>query len=116
MSDALRYKDEYIGQACVVNYERGFCLSFENWEGLEKFLQIPNEEHITWGGEEIKMSDFKKKFYSRGDAIYICSEHELKARGFPPEIRKVVNKMNHPLASLSDRISESQVVVFDKND
>ena len=104
MSDALRYKGKYIGQACITSLDRGFCLSFENWERLEEFLQITNSEYITWGGEEIEVSTLKEKFYRMGDAIYICSEHELKARGWPVEARRVANKMNHTLASLTDRV------------
>lgn len=107
MSDALRYQGGYIGQACVVDYKRGFCLSFENWKGLEKFLLIHDDEYIDWGEEKITMGDFKKKFYALGDAIYICSDHELKARGWPSEVRQVCNKLNHPIASLKIKSSKS---------
>jgi len=108
MSDAIRYKGEYIGQTCYVSYKKGLCLSFENFEGLEKFLQIPNEETFMWGGKTIKMSDFKERFYEEGDAIYICSDHEFKARDWPVEVRRVVDKMNHPIASLTDRVLKDQ--------
>ena len=95
MSDSLEHLGRYMGQTCIVSFERGFCLSFEDWEGLAKFLQIPDEEYVTWGGERIQMSDFKKEFYSRGDAIYVCSEHEFKARGWPPQVREIANQLNH---------------------
>lgn len=81
MGTHIRYQGKSIARLQNIDFERGMCLCFESWEGLGNFLKIDDNEEISMGDNPITMADFKDKFYRKGDAIYVCQDHEFKARG-----------------------------------
>jgi len=85
MSDRITdSQGNYLCSGNFVSFQRGLCITFENWEGLEKFMKLNNSEMLYIEGDKsdglISVEAFKQHFYRNGDAIYVTSEHEMKAR------------------------------------